>query len=84
MTLDEYCEKLYDYNEPIKEKNMRTCKATFTIVDDENDKLNRTEVIEMVFKVEDDSNMIDAMLDYLSDEDEPESETKPSIITTNH
>lgn len=84
MTLEEYCTKLYDYNEPIKEKNMKVCKATFTIVDDESNKLNRTEVIEMVFEIDDDSNMIDAMLDYLSDETEDEPKDESSIITTNH
>ena len=84
MTLNEYCEKLYDYNEPIKEENMRVCKATFTIVDDETDKLSRTEVIEMVFNIEDDSNLIDSMLDYLSDDEDAKENDKPSIITTNH
>jgi len=84
VTLDEYCDKLYDYNEPIKEKKMRVCKATFTIVDDGTDKLSRTEVIEMVFDIEDDSNMIDSMLDYLSDDEEEDKKAdKPSIIT-NH
>jgi hypothetical protein len=84
VNLEEYCERLYDYNEPIKEKEMRTCRATFTIVDDENEKLNRTEVIEMVFSIADDSNMIDAMLDYLADEDEAENKKPSPIITSKH
>jgi hypothetical protein len=84
VNLKDYCEKLYDYNEPIKEIEMRTCRATFTIVDDENDKLNRTEVIEIVFSIAEDSNMIDSMLDYLADDDDAKEDKHSPIITSKH
>jgi hypothetical protein len=78
MNLEDYCEKLYDYNEPIKEKNMsKMCRAVFTIVDDEDSKMNRTEVIEVKFPIIGDNNMFDAMIEHLSDEEEEKS----SIIT---
>lgn len=62
---------------------MKTCKATFTIIDNEESKLNRTEVIEMVFTIDDNSNMIDSMLNYLSEEEEESKQVGSSIIT-NH
>jgi len=57
---------------------MRICKAEFTIIDDDTAKLTRTEVLQMVFNVKDDENMIDAMIDYLSEEDKEKE--KPKII----
>jgi len=81
MTLEEYCEKLYD--EPTKENNMRVCRAVFTIVDDVDTKMNRTEVVEMTFPIEDEGNMFDAMIDFLNDDDPKEEESKSKIIT-NH
>lgn len=82
MTLEEYCQKLYNYNEPIKEINMKTCKAVFTIIDDEDTKFNRTEVVEMIFEVPEKEDMITAMLNYLDDEKSPEEDKQP--IITNH
>jgi len=52
-------------------------KAVFTIIND-NEKTKRTEVIEMVYPMSEDSNFIKAMIEYLdSDEEDKES----SIIT---
>ena len=61
---------------------MRVCKAEFTIIDDSDSKLQRTEVVQMVFNIPKGGNMIDAMIDHLSEEKE-EEEKKPAIIT-NH
>jgi len=69
MNLDDYFDKLYDYNEPIKEKKMgRVCRAVFTIIDDEDLKLNRTEVVEITYPITENDNMFDAMIDYLSED----------------
>jgi len=52
-------------------------KAVFTIIND-NEKTKRTEVIEIVYPMSEDSNFIKAMIEYLdSDEEDKES----SIIT---
>ncbi|MCS5590525.1 MAG: hypothetical protein NZ824_11220 [Candidatus Thioglobus sp.] len=48
---------------------MRTCRAEFTIVDDEDPKMNRTEVIQMVYEVKEGSNMVQSLLDYLTEEE---------------
>lgn len=77
MTLEEYCEKLYD--EPTKEDNMRVCRAVFTIVDDVDTKMNRTEVIEITFPIKDEGNMFDAMIDFLNEDDSKE-ESKSKLI----
>ena len=43
-------------------------KATFTIIDDD-DKAKRTEVIEMVYPMDDDRNFLKALIEYLEDEE---------------
>lgn len=48
---------------------MRTCRAEFTIVDDADPKMNRTEVVQMVYNIKDGSNMVEALLDYLTEEE---------------
>lgn len=81
MTLEEYCEKLYD--EPIMENSMQACRAVFTIVDDEDAKMMRTEVIEMKFLIEDGSNMLDAMIKHLSEVEADKAEASESKIIIN-
>ena len=56
-------------------------KATFTIVDDD-DKAKRTEVIEMVYPMDEDRNFLKSLLAYL--EDDTESQEKSSTILTGH
>ncbi len=43
-------------------------KATFTIIDDD-DKAKRTEVIEMVYPMDEDRNFLKALIEYLEDEE---------------
>jgi len=61
----------------------RMCRAVFTIVEDGDPKMNRTEVVEMTFPIAEESNMFDAMVDYLSTDDKPEEPELPKIVT-NH
>ncbi len=53
-------------------------KATFTIVDDD-DKAKRTEVIEMVYPMDEDRNFLKSLMEYLEDDSE---ESKASAILT--
>ena len=54
-------------------------KATFTIIDDDS-KAKRTEVIEMVYPMDDNRNFLKALIEYLEDDDDEE----PSTILTGH
>ena len=54
-------------------------KATFTIIDDDA-KAKRTEVIEMVYPMDDNRNFLKALIEYLEDDDDEE----PSTILTGH
>ncbi len=56
-------------------------KATFTIVDDD-DKAKRTEVIEMVYPMNEDRNFLKSLLEYLED-DSGESNAS-TILTAGH
>ena len=56
-------------------------KATFTIIDD-SDKAKRTEVIEMVYPMDDDRNFLKSLIEYL--EDDEESQEGSTILTTGH
>ena len=52
-------------------------KAVFTIINDD-EKTKRTEIIEMVYPMSEDSNFIKAMIEYLDSEEE---DKESSIIT---
>ena len=54
-------------------------KATFTIIDDDA-KAKRTEVIEMVYPMDDKRNFLKSLIEYLEDDDDEE----PSTILTGH
>ena len=54
-------------------------KATFTIIDDDA-KAKRTEVIEMVYPMEEKRNFLKSLIEYLEDDDDEE----PSTILTGH
>jgi len=56
-------------------------KATFTIIDDDS-KAKRTEVIEMVYPMDENRNFLKALIDYL--EDDENEETAKSTILTGH
>ncbi len=56
-------------------------KATFTIIDD-SDKAKRTEVIEMVYPMDEDRNFLKSLIEYL--EDDEEAQEGSSIITAGH
>ena len=56
-------------------------KATFTIIDDD-EKAKRTEVIEMVYPMDDDRNFLKSLIEYL--EDDEESQEGSTILTTGH
>ena len=56
-------------------------KATFTIIDDDS-KAKRTEVIEMVYPMDDNRNFLKALIEYL--EDDENEETAKSTILTGH
>ena len=43
-------------------------KATFTIIDDD-EKAKRTEVIEMVYPMDEDRNFLKSLIEYLEDEE---------------
>lgn len=57
---------------------MRKCRAEFTIVDDTDVKMNKTEVIQMVYEINEGNNMIQSLIDYLTEE-EPSKDSQ--IIT---
>ena len=54
-------------------------KATFTIIDDDS-KAKRTEVIEMVYPMDEKRNFLKSLIEYLEDDDDEE----PSTILTGH
>ena len=54
-------------------------KATFTIIDDD-EKAKRTEVIEMVYPMDENRNFLKSLIEYLEDDDNGE----PSTILTGH
>ncbi len=54
-------------------------KATFTIIDDDP-KAKRTEVIEMVYPMDENRNFLKALIEYLEDDDDE----VPSTILTGH
>ena len=56
-------------------------KATFTIIDDDS-KAKRTEVIEMVYPMDENRNFLKALIYYL--EDDENEETAKSTILTGH
>ena len=56
-------------------------KATFTIIDDD-EKAKRTEVIEMVYPMDEDRNFLKSLLAYL--EEDTESQEQSSTILTGH
>ena len=55
-------------------------KATFTIIDDD-EKAKRTEVIEMVYPMDENRNFLKALIEYLEDE---EVTLEDSRIITGH
>ena len=55
-------------------------KATFTIIDDD-EKAKRTEVIEMVYPMDEDRNFLKSLIEYLEDE---EVTLEDSRIITGH
>ena len=55
-------------------------KATFTIIDDDA-KAKRTEVIEMVYPMDEERNFLKSLIEYLEDE---EITTEDSRIITGH
>jgi len=56
-------------------------KATFTIIDD-SEKAKRTEVIEMVYPMNEEGNFIKSLIDYL--EDDEETQEGSTILTSGH
>jgi len=54
-------------------------KATFTIIDDD-DKAKRTEVIEMIYPMNEERNFIKSLIEYLEDD----SNSGKSEIITGH
>ena len=56
-------------------------KATFTIIDDDA-KAKKTEVIEMVYPMDEDRNFLKSLLDYLEDDNNEDQEA--STILTGH
>nr|QPI16151.1 MAG: hypothetical protein NIOZUU157_00031 [Virus NIOZ-UU157] len=56
-------------------------KATFTIIDDDA-KAKKTEVIEMVYPMDEDRNFLKSLLEYLEDDSNEDQEA--STILTGH
>jgi len=56
-------------------------KATFTIIDDDV-KTKKTEVIEMVYPMDEDRNFLKSLLEYLEDDNNEDQEA--STILTGH
>jgi len=59
---------------------MQMVKATFTIIDDD-EKAKRTEVIEMVYPMDEERNFLKSLIEYLEDE---EVTLEDSRIITGH
>ena len=57
-------------------------KATFTIIDDDA-KSKRTEVIEMVYPMDEDRNFLKSLMMYLEDDSEEEKD-ESTILTGRH
>ena len=57
-------------------------KATFTIIDDDA-KSKRTEVIEMVYPMDEDRNFLKSLMIYLEDDNEEEKD-ESTILTGRH
>jgi len=55
-------------------------KATFTIIDDDA-KTKRTEVIEMVYPMDEDRNFLKSLLAYLESDDEDAIKEASTILT---
>jgi len=62
---------------------MTTCKATFTLIHNDVPFMNRTEVYDMVFELEDDQNMFEGLNSYLNQANNG-TEKKSPIITGKH
>ena len=56
-------------------------KATFTIIDDDA-KAKKTEVIEMVYPMDEDRNFLKSLLEYLEEDNDEDHEA--STILTGH
>ena len=56
-------------------------KSTFTIIDDDA-KAKKTEVIEMVYPMDEDRNFLKSLLEYLEDDNNEDQEA--STILTGH
>lgn len=54
-------------------------KATFTIIDDD-EKAKRTEVIEMIYPMDEERNFLKSLVKYLESDDDEEASDKPKII----
>ena len=54
-------------------------KATFTIIDDD-EKAKRTEVIEMIYPMDEVRNFLKSLVKYLESDDEEDTSDKPKII----
>lgn len=54
-------------------------KATFTIIDDDS-KAKRTEVIEMIYPMDEERNFIKSLISYLESDDDTMTTDKPKIV----
>lgn len=54
-------------------------KATFTIIDDDA-KAKRTEVIEMIYPMDEERNFLKSLVKYLESDDDQDTSDKPKII----
>ena len=54
-------------------------KATFTIIDDD-EKAKRTEVIEMIYPMDEERNFLKSLVKYLESDDDQDTSDKPKII----
>lgn len=54
-------------------------KATFTIIDDD-EKAKRTEVIEMIYPMDEERNFLKSLVKYLESDDDEDTSDKPKII----
>ena len=55
-------------------------KATFTIIDDDS-KAKRTEVIEMIYPMDEERNFVKSLISYLESDDDPMASEAPKIVT---
>jgi len=54
-------------------------KATFTIIDDDS-KAKRTEVIEMIYPMDEERNFVKALIEHLESDDEAASDKSKIIV----